>query len=164
MIEYSAKIRGTGISKRSPEYIRCKIREGKAIIALYGREVSGFCYIETWTDSRYVVNSGLIVRGKFRQQGLATLIKEAVFQLSRSRYPQAKVVGITTSAAVMKINTSLGYHPVTFSELPTDVSFWDDCQSCPNHCILVARQYTNCLCTAMLHDPINNIEGEKNEG
>ena len=32
-MESSAKARGTGIAKRSPEYIQQKMREGKAVIA-----------------------------------------------------------------------------------------------------------------------------------
>ncbi len=157
MIEAAARARGTGISKRPPEYIRRKIEEGKAIIAL-GRsdgeaDVAGFCYIETWDHDKYIANSGLIVNEEFRQHGLATLIKEAAFDLSRKKYPQAKLFGITTSLAVMKINADLGYRPVTFSELTTDEAFWQGCQSCRNYDILTRNDRKNCLCTAMLMDP-----------
>ena len=153
MIEAAAKARGTGISKRPPEYIRRKMEEGKAIIALYGDEVAGFCYIETWSHDKYIANSGLIVNERFRKEGLATLIKEAAFELSRKKFPHAKLFGITTSLAVMKINADLGYRPVTFSELTTDDEFWKGCQSCPNYDILTRNQRNNCLCTAMLFDP-----------
>ena len=58
----SAKARGTGIAKRSPEYIADKINEGKAVIAVTNDgEWVGFCYIETWGHGEYVANSGLIV-------------------------------------------------------------------------------------------------------
>ena len=155
MIEAAAHARGTGISKRPPEYIRRKMEEGKAIIAIGGEEetVAGFCYIETWSHDKYIANSGLIVNERFRQHGLATLIKEAAFELSRKKYPEAKLFGITTSLAVMKINADLGYRPVTFSELTTDDEFWRGCQSCPNYDILVRNERRNCLCTAMLMDP-----------
>jgi len=154
MIEDAARKRGTGISKRPPEYIRRKIMEGKAIIALAdGETVAGFCYIETWGHNKYLANSGLIVNEDFRKHGLATEIKEAAFRLSRKKYPDAKLFGITTSLAVMKINSDLGYRPVTFSELTTDEEFWKGCQSCPNYDILTRNQRTNCLCTAMLYDP-----------
>ena len=153
MIEAAAKARGTGISKRSPEYIQKKMEEGKAIIALEGETVAGFCYIETWGHQQYIANSGLIVNEAYRKHGLATKIKEAAFALSRKKYPHAKLFGITTSLAVMKINSDLGYRPVTFSELTTDDEFWKGCQSCPNYDILTRNNRSNCLCTAMLLDP-----------
>ena len=71
----AAKIRGTGIAKRSPDYIKSKVVEGKAIIALNGDEFAGFCYIESWGHEKFVANSGLIVVDKFRGQGLAKNIK-----------------------------------------------------------------------------------------
>lgn len=153
MIEAAAKARGTGISKRPPEYIRRKMEEGKAIIAIQDSEVAGFCYIETWGHGKYIANSGLIVNEKYRQYGLAKLIKKAAFKLSRKKYPDAKLFGITTSLPVMKINSDLGYKPVTFSELTTDEQFWSGCQSCRNFDILTRNDRKNCLCTAMLYDP-----------
>jgi hypothetical protein len=153
MIEDAARKRGTGISKRPPEYIRRKMMEGKAIIALYADDVAGFCYIETWGHNKYIANSGLIVNEDYRKHGLATKIKKAAFKLSRKKYPDAKLFGITTSLAVMKINSDLGYRPVTFSELTTDEEFWKGCQSCPNFDILTRNNRSNCLCTAMLYDP-----------
>ena len=65
----------------------------------------------------------------------------------------AKIFGITTSLAVMRINSELGYKPVTFSELTSDESFWKGCQSCPNYDILTRNKRNNCLCTGMLYDP-----------
>lgn len=150
LIEEAAKKRGTGIAKRQPEYIAEKLAQGKAVIALCGEEVAGFSYIETWEHGRYVANSGLIVAPQFRGQGLAKRIKKAIFDLSRDKYPAAKVFGITTSAAVLKINSDLGYKPVTFSELTQDESFWKGCSTCPNYDILQRTERKMCLCTGML--------------
>lgn len=146
----SAKARGTGIAERQPAYVRSKILEGKAVIALDGEKLAGFCYIETWSHHRYVANSGLIIVPAYRRMGLARRIKERVFQLSREKFPKARVFGITTSLAVMKINSELGYQPVTFSELTQDDAFWDGCKTCPNYDILVRNERQMCLCTAML--------------
>jgi hypothetical protein len=153
-MEESAKARGTGIAKRSPDYIRQKMNEGKAVIAVTtdGAWV-GFCYIEAWQHEKYVANSGLIVSPAFRKSGVATDIKKKVFELSRQKYPHAKIFGLTTGLAVMKINSDLGYEPVTYSELTTDEEFWKGCRSCVNYDILMAKERKNCLCTAMLFDP-----------
>lgn len=153
-MESSAKVRGTGIAKRSPDYIRQKMLEGKAVIAFAGEGIwAGFCYIETWQSGEYVANSGLIVAPAFRKDGLARQIKQKIFELSRSKYPEAKVFGLTTGLAVMKINSSLGYEPVTYSELTTDEQFWNGCKSCVNYSILTSKDFKNCLCTAMLYHP-----------
>lgn len=150
----SAKARGTGIARRSPEYVAKKMAEGKAVIALHkdGRW-AGFCYIETFSHGEYVANSGLIVNPEFRNVGLAKAIKKRVFDLSRSKYPKAKVFGLTTGLAVMKINSELGYKPVTYSELTQDEEFWKGCQSCVNYDILQLKGRKNCICTAMVWDP-----------
>jgi hypothetical protein len=153
-IEVSAKARGTGIAKRSPDYIREKMREGKAVVALSAAgEWAGFCYIESWSHGKYVANSGLIVASAFRKSGLAREIKRKIFELSRTRFPEAKLFGLTTGLAVMKINSDLGYEPVTYSELTDDNEFWKGCQSCVNFQILQSKERKNCLCTAMLYDP-----------
>lgn len=150
----SAKARGTGIARRSPEYIQKKMEEGKAVIALTHEGVwVGFCYIEAWQHEKYVANSGLIVSPPFRHTGVAREIKKKVFELSRKKYPDAKIFGLTTGLAVMKINSSLGYKPVTYSELTIDEEFWKGCQSCVNFEILTLKNRKNCLCTAMLFDP-----------
>ncbi|MHB9054734.1 MAG: GNAT family N-acetyltransferase [Paludibacteraceae bacterium] len=161
-IEEAAKVRGTGIAKRSPEYIEQKMKERKAIIALtQNGEFAGFCYIETWGDKKFVANSGLIVVDKFRGHGLAKRIKHKAFQLSRERYPDAKIFGLTTGLAVMKINNELGYRPVTFSELTNDDAFWKGCQSCVNYDILQRTKRKHCLCTGMLFDPAWSKEEEE---
>ena len=126
-IEAAAKVRGTGIAKRDPEYVKKKIREGKAVIALYGDEFAGFSYIETWGNKEYVTTSGLIVPEKFRGLGLARRIKHQTFSLARKRWPDAKIFSLTSGAAVMKLNTALGYLPVTFADLTDDEEFWKGC-------------------------------------
>lgn len=152
-IEDSARVRGTGIAKRTPEYIIQRLKNGNAVIALDGETFAGFCYIEVWGHEKYVANSGLIVHPDFRHQGLAKKIKKAAFELSRRKFPQAKIFGITTGLAVMKINYELGYRPVTFSELTDDPEFWKGCQTCRNFDILTRTERKMCLCTGMLFDP-----------
>ncbi|SMO35265.1 Acetyltransferase (GNAT) family protein [Chryseobacterium rhizoplanae] len=153
----SAQRRGTGIAKRSIEYLSKKISEGNAVVATENGEWVGFCYIETWSHGKFVANSGLIVSPKFRNGGVATQIKQKVFQLSRDKYPDAKVFGLTTGLAVMKINSDLGYKPVIYSELTQDEEFWNGCKNCVNYEILMMKERKNCLCTAMLFVP-ENIE------
>jgi GNAT superfamily N-acetyltransferase len=158
----SAKARGTGIAKRTPEYIRDKMKEGKAVIALTKEgNWAGFCYIETWSHGEYVANSGLIVSPAFRKSGLAKAIKKKIFALSRKKYPEAKIFGLTTGLAVMKINSELGYEPVTYSELSQDEAFWAGCKSCVNYDILMSKDRKNCLCTAMLYDPKDHYAPEE---
>ncbi len=152
-ISAAAKVRGTGIARRTHEYVAQKMKEGKAIIALAGEEFAGFCYIESWGNKQYVANSGLIVREKFRGHGLARRIKKRAFKLSREKWPDAKLFGLTSGGAVMKINTELGYVPVPFSELTDDEAFWKGCQGCVNHDVLLRTDRRYCICTAMLYDP-----------
>lgn len=152
-IETSAKLRGTGIAKRTPEYIQKKMQNKDAVIALENGNFAGFCYIESWQHGKFVAHSGLIVHPNYRNEGLAKKIKSFVFEYSLQKYPEAKVFGITTGLAVMKINSDLGYKPVPFSELTTDPSFWNGCKTCTNFEILKSKDYKMCLCTGMLYDP-----------
>ena len=150
----SARARGTGIARRTPEYLKQKMLEDKAVIAFSDDGTwAGFCYIESWSHGAYVANSGLIVNPAFRNSGLAKRIKHAIFELSRKKYPEAKIFGLTTGLAVMKINSGLGYEPVTYSELTQDEDFWAGCKSCINYDILMSKERKNCLCTAMLFNP-----------
>ena len=156
LVYISAQERGTGIAKRSPEYIKEKMIDGKAVIAIAeDGTFAGFSYIETWSHTKFVANSGLIVAHQFRKTGLARRIKQKIFELSRTMYPYAKIFSITTGLAVMKINSDLGYKPVPFSELTSDMEFWNGCQGCRNFDILVRNDYKMCLCTALLYDPAN---------
>lgn len=161
-MEASAKARGTGIAKRSSEYVANKMAEGKAVIAhTKNGDWVGFCYIETWSHGEYVANSGLIVAPEYRKSGVAKAIKKRIFDLSREKYPDAKIFGLTTGLAVMKINSELGYEPVTYSELTQDEAFWSGCKSCVNYDILMSKDRKNCFCTAMLYDPKDHYEPEE---
>lgn len=159
-IEDAAQVRGTGIAKRQPAYIISKIENGNAVIALEDNKFAGFCYIESWSHGKFVANSGLIVHPDFRNQGLAKQIKKVIFEHSRSKFPDAKVFSITTGLAVMKMNSDLGYKPVTFSELTNDQSFWNGCQTCKNYDVLQRTEQKMCLCTGMLYDPSKKKDKE----
>ena len=152
-IASSAKVRGTGIALRSPEYIQTKIENNNAIIAIENNEFAGFCYIEIWGHGKYVAHSGLIVNPLYRGKGLAKKIKNLTFEHSIYKYPKAKIFGITTGLPVMKINYELGYKPVTFSELTSDEEFWKGCQTCKNYDVLNRTNKSMCLCTGMLYEP-----------
>lgn len=153
LIYESAQARGTGIAKRSSEYIAGKITTGNAVVALDGDKLVGFSYIETFSHKRFVANSGLIVHPDYRGQGIAKKIKFKIFELSRKLYPDAKIFSITTGLAVMKLNTELGFKPVTYSELTDDEEFWKGCQGCQNYDILIRNNFKMCLCTGLLYDP-----------
>lgn len=160
---YEASLqKGTGIAVRSTEYLEAKIKEGKAVIALGNEGLwAGFCYIESWGHNKFVANSGLIVSSAFRGAGLAGEIKKRALELSARLFPGARLFGLTTSLAVMKINSGLGYKPVTFSQLTDDNEFWKGCETCPYYDILVRTKRDDCLCTAMILDPSEKkVNGE----
>lgn len=152
--ERSAIARGSGISKRPASIIIQKMLEGKAVIALTddGRW-AGFSYIEAWSNGEFVSNSGLIVSPAFRNKGVARMIKNEIFRLSREKYPDAGIFSITTGLAIMKMNERLGFKAVTFNEITSDRCFWQGCKSCVNYGILKDKKFRNCLCTAMLFTP-----------
>ncbi len=152
-ISEAAKVRGTGIAKRTHEYLLKKMREAKAVIALDGDKFAGFSYIETWQDKKYVTTSGLIVHPDYRGRGLAKRIKDMTFTLARIRWPHAKIFSLTSGAAVMAMNTQLGYKPVTFADLTQDEAFWKGCEGCVNVDILHRTGRRYCICTGMLYDP-----------
>ena len=156
-IEKAAKVRGTGIAKRTHEYVATKMKEAKAVIALYGEEFVGFSYIETWGNKQYVTTSGLIVDPKFRGLGVAKRIKDLTFTLARTRWPHAKIFSLTSGAAVMAMNTQLGYHPVTFADLTDDEAFWRGCEGCINVDVLKRTRRKYCICTGMLYDPEEHL-------
>ena len=139
LIYESALQRGTGIAKRSPEYIAAKMTGGKAVVALDGEKLVGFSYIECWGHGDFVATS--------------EQIKRRTFELARRRFPFAKLFSITTSLPVMKLNSRMGYVPVTFSELTEDEEFWRGCEGCCNYDILQRNNRRMCLCTGMLYDP-----------
>ncbi len=152
-IANASRVKGTGIALRTKEYLEKKILDGKSVIAVTADGTwAGFCYIESWGHNKYVANSGLVVNPQLRGQGLAGQIKARALELSAELFPEARLFGLTTSLAVMKINSSLGYKPVTFSELTDDEEFWKGCQTCPYYDILVRTRRSHCLCTAMLRE------------
>ena len=156
-IREAAKKRGTGIAERTHEYVATKMKEGKAVLALHGDKFAGFSYIETWGNKQYVTTSGLIVHPDFRGLGLAKRIKDMTFTLARTRWPHAKIFSLTSGAAVMKMNTALGYQPVAFDDLTDDEAFWKGCEGCVNYPVLKERNRKFCICTAMLFDPTEHL-------
>ncbi len=156
-ISDAAKVRGTGIARRTHEYILTKMREAKAILALDGERFAGFSYIETWGNKQYVTTSGLIVHPDYRGRGIAKKIKDMTFSLARTRWPHAKIFSLTSGAAVMAMNTQLGYKPVTFDNLTDDEAFWQGCNGCVNVDILKRTNRKYCICTAMLYDPEEHL-------
>jgi GNAT superfamily N-acetyltransferase len=149
----SAVARGSGIGHRSIEFLCQKMESGEAIIAVTASERwVGFSYIEKWQDGKFISNSGMIVSPPYRRQGVATGIKKRIFELSRQQYPTANIFSITTGLAIMKLNSSLGFKPVTYSEITSDQQFWDKCQHCVNYSTLQSKIFKNCFCTAMLFD------------
>jgi len=153
----AAKVRGTGIAKRTHEYLATKMKEAKAVIALCNGQFAGFSYIETWGNKQYVTTSGLIVHPDFRGRGVAKKIKDMTFSLARTRWPHAKIFSLTSGAAVMKMNTELGYQPVTFADLTDDEAFWRGCEGCVNVDVLHRTGRKYCICTAMLYDPEEHL-------
>ena len=156
-IRIAAKKRGTGIAERTHDYVATKMREGKAVIALAGERFAGFSYIETWGNKHYVTTSGLIVHPDFRGRGVAKRIKNLTFTLARVRWPHAKIFSLTSGSAVMKMNTQLGYLPVTFNDLTDDEAFWRGCEGCINVDVLHRTNRRYCICTAMLYDPAEHL-------
>ena len=152
-IREAARKRGTGIAERTHDYVATKMREGKAVLALHGDRFVGFSYIETWGNKHYVTTSGLIVHPDYQGLGVAKRIKDYTFTLARLRWPHAKIFSLTSGDAVMKMNTALGYVPVSFNQLTDDDAFWQGCQGCINHDILEAKNRKFCVCTGMLWDP-----------
>ncbi len=153
MIYLETLNKGIGLARRSQEYLSDKIKTAKSVIALDGEIVVGFCYIESWGHKKFVANSGLIIHKRYRKNGLAKAIKRKAFEISRNRFPSAKIFGLTTNLAVMMINSDLQYRPVTFSMLTNDSEFWEACRTCPNYDIFQRTGGKNCLCTAMVFDP-----------
>ena len=150
LINKSAIARGTGRGKRDPQEIIEKIKKGQSIIAFDDKDnLVGFCYVEAYENGKFFANSALIVSPNYRGLGYSRNIKVAAFELGRSLFPKAIPITITTSAAVMKLNSELGYVPVTFEEITKDPAYWAGCKSCVNYSLLEANNRKHCLCTAM---------------
>ncbi len=163
LIYESALQRGTGIARRSPEYISEKMTSGKAVVAIMDGRLIGFSYVESWGHGDFVATSGLIVDPGYRKLGLAEMIKNKTFELARTLFPKAKLFSITTSLPVMKLNSKLGYLPVTFAELTDDETFWKGCEGCCNFDILQRNNRRMCLCTGMLFDPEKSFNKKRSD-
>ncbi|WP_068595330.1 GNAT family N-acetyltransferase [Vaginella massiliensis] len=162
--EESARQRKTGIAKRNPVYLQRKMVNGNSIIAFDDEgKLAGFSYIETYDEEKFVVNSGLIVREDLRSSGIGKEIKHAIFALSRTKFPRSKVFSITTSLAVMRMNTQLGYKPVTFSELTQSDEFWNGCKGCKNYHILMDNDRERCICTGLVYDNLDDDFAKANK-
>lgn len=160
----SARQRKTGIAKRNPIYLQRKMVNGNAIIAFDDDgSLAGFSYIETYEEEKFVVNSGLIVRTDLRTSGIGKEIKKAIFALSRTKFPNSKIFSITTSLAVMRMNTKLGYKPVTYSELTQSEEFWNGCKSCKNYQILLENERKMCICTGLVYDNLDDEFAKKQQ-
>ena len=164
-IASSAKARGSGIARRTEAYIHEKMLDGKAVIAVTpANEWVGFIYMDIWDNGAYISQCGLIVAPPFRRLGVATRLKEKIFELSRIRFPDAKIFGITTTLATMRINSKLGLEPVTFSEITQEEEFWNKCKSCVHYEDLHKARFKNCFCTAMMFDPhYNDLVAEQDK-
>jgi GNAT superfamily N-acetyltransferase len=126
---------------------------GEAIIAVTEHELwAGFCYFDIWEKGKFISNSGMIVSPEFRNKGVAGAIKKQILALSRRRYPAANIFSITSTLAIMKLNTKFGFVPVSFAEITKEKHFWNKCRHCVNYNILESKNFKNCLCTAMLYD------------
>lgn len=152
-IAEAAKDKNSGLALRAPEYIRTKIEAGNGVIALDEGRFAGFCYIQPWEHGLFVAHSGLIVKPAYRGRGLATQLKRKAYELTRQKYPQAKIFGLTTSPAVKDINTSLGYSTVPYCQITADINFWKGCCSCVHYGTLCRNGFESCNCSAMLLDP-----------
>lgn len=150
-IAQAAQDKNSGLALREPDYIAEKIRSGNGVIALDGDSLAGFCYIQPWEHGLFVAHSGLIVLPQYRGRGLASAIKQKAFGLTAAKYPQAKVFGLTTSPAVRRINTSLGYSEVPYRKITADINFWKGCCSCVHYRKLCENGFECCECTAMLY-------------
>jgi hypothetical protein len=162
LLDEGAISRGIGRGRRPDSLMLQKIRENRSIMAFNPEgDVVGFCYIDTWNNDSFVVHNALIVAPKYRDKNLGWLIKEFAFKITRSRWPDAKIFGLTTTQAVMHINSKLGYEPVVYAALPQDERFWNGHSNCIYYDVLQRSGGRFCLCTAMLYDPEKSPKSEK---
>jgi len=158
-IELTNQNADNGICKRSASFLQQKILEGDAVIAVTKQNKwVGFIYLQKWNDD-FVSCCALIVHARYRNEKIAWQLKQKAVDLAKRKYPNAKLFGLTTAAAVMKINSRLGYIPVTYDQITGDQNFWNACKTCPNYQILKSKGQRNCLCTAMLLE--RNTERDK---
>jgi len=139
------------IAERAVADLEKKILSGRAAVALEGDELVGFGYWSEWQEGQFVSHSGLVVRPDQRGRGLGRELKLALFDSSRRRFPDAKLMSLTTSPQVKALNLSLGFRVVPLEELTTDPEFWEGCKTCRNWEEVQARG-ERCCCEGMLRD------------
>jgi len=156
--EETAKYYGIGISKKKSDFVKSKLSDGNAIIATdEDGNFAGFQYIKPWEQERFVFNSRLFLNPKYRETDLAQQIHKKIFELSRTKYPNAKVFVVTALIEEIKTNLAAGFKPTAFSELIDDKEWWNGCQECANYDVLTRNNRQRCLCTGMLYDSNNGI-------
>lgn len=162
----SAAKRGTGIPRRNEDYVNRKIMAGLAIIAVDSEtgEWAGFCCIEAWEHERYIANSGLIVHSRYRGMGISKEIKVKLFELGREKFPMSKIFSLTTNAAVIHVNSELGYKTIPYAEVMSDEYFLVGNNCWVNYIELMCNPQTASRYTAMIFDPgMQTVELNKAE-
>lgn len=155
-ISESAAERGIDAPARTACYILDKMKKGLAVIAtdLRNSEWMGFSYIEVWSHRRYIANSGLFVPVKFRGIGVSKEIKNKVFELSRTRFPYARMFSLSASPAVIQSNIDLGFKEIPHHEILEDPWFVTGCQSWVDYVDLMSRTDDVLQHLAMIYDPV----------
>jgi GNAT superfamily N-acetyltransferase len=140
------------IARRATPFLRDKILSGKAVLALHEDRLVGFGYFSDWEGGRFVSHSGLVVDDAFRGRGLGRRMKTRLMQAGARRFPEATVMSLTTSPAVLAMNRSLGFRKVPVERLTTDPAFWEGCKACRNYAEM-QRLGRRCCCDAMILSP-----------
>ena len=141
------------IARRTPEWLAAKIEKRRAAVALDGETLVGFGYWSAWEGDAFVSHSGLVVSPEVKGRGVGRLLKAVLFDSTRRQLPQAKILSLTTSPQVRKMNLSLGFRVVPLDQLTKDEAFWAGCQSCRNYADVQARG-ERCCCEGMLWVPL----------
>ncbi len=137
------------IATRTTEWLAKKVRARRAAVALDGDELVGFGYWSSWQEDTFVSHSGLVVRADYRGAGLGGDLKRVLFDSSRRQLPDARLISLTTSPQVRKLNLALGFEIVPLDQLTQDPAFWEGCKTCRNYEDVVARG-EQCCCEGML--------------
>lgn len=124
-ISISALLRNVAIEPRTGDYIFQKMIDGLAVIAIDNEteEWIGFCALDVWNHQRYVANTGLIVKPKYRGKNVSNLLKNKLFELARIKFPSAKIFSLTNKELIKKINIDLGFQEVEAREILYDPYF-----------------------------------------
>ncbi len=155
----SAANRGVQIKNRTPKYILDKMETGLAIVAINSEteEWIGFSTLEVWEHEQFVANTGLIIAPKYRGHGFSMLIKSKLFELSRQKYPKAKIFSLTGNPNIIQINQTLGFTTVPFSTILNDNLFLTGCNSWVNYSEIMRHSSGH---VAMVYAPIAESQKE----